>query len=63
MGVELIRALHGVKNIRNGPNKVILATTSTFTRGAIDFATNQTPSEWDMSLKDYDDILKWIRSY
>jgi len=63
VGVELIRALHGVKNTRNGPNKVILATTSTFTKGAIDFATNQAPSEWDISLKDYDDILKWIRSY
>jgi hypothetical protein len=63
VGVELVRALHGVKNIRNGPNKVILATTSTFTRGAIDFASNQAPSEWDISLKDYNDVLNWISSY
>jgi hypothetical protein len=63
VGVELIRSLHGVKNTRNGPNKVILATTSTFTSGAIDFAQNQATSEWDITLKDYYDILRWLKSY
>jgi len=63
VGVELIRSLHGVKNTKNGPNKVILATTSTFTRGAKDFAQNQATSEWDITLKDYNDILAWMRSY
>jgi len=63
VGVEIVRALHGVKNTIGAPNKVILATTSTFTSGAIDFANNQTPSQWDIALKDYNAILDWIRSY
>lgn len=63
VGVELVRALHGVKNSIHGPNKVILATTSTFTKGAIDFANNQAASRWDIELKDYSEILRWLGQY
>ncbi|WP_136799969.1 restriction endonuclease [Desulfosediminicola ganghwensis] len=63
VGVEIVRALHGVKNTVGAPNKVILATTSSFTSGAVDFVQNQAPSTWDISLKDYNDILQWMRLY
>ncbi|MGI3098920.1 restriction endonuclease [Vibrio diabolicus] len=63
VGVEVVRALHGVKNTIGGPNKVILVTTSAFTQGAIDFAQSQASSCWDISLKDYQDILSWLSAY
>ncbi|MET1256816.1 restriction endonuclease [Aliikangiella maris] len=63
VGVEIVRALHGIKNTLNAPNKVILATTSSFTSGALDFVQNHTPSTWDITLKDYSDILQWMKTY
>ena len=58
VSLGLVQRLLGVK-ISEAANKAILATTSTFTRTARAFASNHL---WDLDLKDYDDIVKWIRS-
>jgi len=63
IGVGIVRALHGVKNAKDGPNKTILATTSTFTAEAKKFVENEIASKWDITLADYDDIVKWLNDY
>jgi restriction endonuclease Mrr/DNA-directed RNA polymerase subunit RPC12/RpoP len=63
VGVEIVRALHGVMNTKDGPNKTILATTSTFTAGAKGFVENEATSKWDMTLADYDQIVRWLNDY
>jgi len=63
VSVDLVRALYGVKNTRGGPNKVILATTSTFTNDAYKFASEETLSEWEIALVDYNQIIEWIGEY
>lgn len=59
IGVGLVRALYGVQ-VAEGANKSILATTSTFTRGARDFASQRNITEWAMDLKDFSDIRGWV---
>lgn len=63
VGVDVVRALHGVMNTKDGPNKTILATTSTFTSGAKGFVENEAASKWDMALADYDEIVSWLNDY
>ena len=63
VGVGIVRQLYGVHAATGGPNKSIIATTSTFTSGAIDFANNSTKSEWNMDLKDISHVLSWIYKY
>lgn len=63
IGVGVVRALHGVMNTKDGPNKTILATTSTFTSDAKKFAEDEISSKWDMTLADYDEIVKWLSDY
>lgn len=63
VGVDIVRALHGVMNTKDGPNKTILATTSTFTSGAKGFVENEVASKWNMTLADYDDIVRWLNDY
>ena len=63
VGIEIVRALHGVMNTKDGPNKTILATTSTFTAGAKEFVENEASSKWDMTLADYDEIVRWLNDY
>lgn len=63
VGVDVIRALHGVKNTLNGPNKTILVTTSSFTPDARNFVANELTSTWDMSLIDYQGIVSWLQNY
>lgn len=63
VGVDVVRALQGVKNTKDGPNKTIIATTSFFTEGAREFVENEAASQWDMSLADYNDILRWLNEY
>ena len=63
VGVALVRALQGVKNTKDGPNKTILVTTSSFTSGARDFVENQANSKWDMSLADFEDLVRWLNEY
>lgn len=63
VGVDVVRALHGVKNTINGPNKIIIATTSSFTTSAVNFAKQEVTSSWDVSLADFNDIMRWIGDY
>lgn len=63
VGVDIVRALHGVMNTKDGPNKTILATTSTFTSEANKFVKNEVASKWDMTLADYEDIVNWVSDY
>ena len=63
VGVDVVRALHGVKNTKNGPNKTIIATTSSFTADAINFAVNEATSSWDVTLADYNQIMSWVGGY
>ena len=63
IGVGIVRALHGVKNTKDGPNKTILATTSTFTSDAKKFVENEIASKWDLTLADYDEIVRWLADY
>jgi restriction endonuclease Mrr len=63
IGVGIVRALHGVKNTKDGPNKTILATTSTFTSDAKKFVDNEIASKWDLTLADYDEIVRWLADY
>jgi HJR/Mrr/RecB family endonuclease len=61
--VSIVRSLYGVHSGINGPNKSIIATTSTFTQDAIKFASTMLRSEWDMELIDRNAVLQWIRAY
>lgn len=59
VGIEIVHRLFGVK-IAEAANKAILATTSGFTKPALTFAQNHL---WDLDLKDYQDICKWLSPY
>lgn len=63
VSVDIVRNLYGVKNTVDGANKIILATTSTFTKDAINFAKEKIPSKWEIDLKDYNDVTNWIYNY
>lgn len=63
VGVALVRALQGVKNTKDGPNKTILVTTSTFTSGAKKFVEHEASSKWDVTLADYDTLVNWLNDY
>jgi restriction endonuclease Mrr len=58
VGVEIVRALYGVKSDRKMGN-ALLATTSHFTHGVEAFKN----SRYDLALKDYEGILQWINEY
>ena len=57
VGVEVVRALYGVK-IHAHATKAMLAITSTFTRDANKFLTEHL---WELDGKDYLDVLGWIQ--
>jgi len=59
VSIGFVQRLLGVK-VAEAANKAILATTSTFTRDARHFANTHV---WDLDLKDYDDIVRWIKAY
>jgi HJR/Mrr/RecB family endonuclease len=59
VSIATVQRLFGVK-VAEAANKAILATTSTFTRDARHFASTHM---WDLDLKDYDDIMAWIKVY
>ncbi len=63
IGVDIIRSLQGVKNTKDGPNKTIIATTSFFSPDAKKFVEYESASKWDMTLADYNDIVKWLNEY
>lgn len=56
VGVQIVRALHGVVRQRNATAGVV-ATTSHFTRGAIEF---QQSIRHQMSLRDYVALQEWL---
>jgi HJR/Mrr/RecB family endonuclease len=57
VGVGVVRALCGVKEQIKVANAMIV-TTSTFTRGAQQLSN----SRWDLSLRDYQNVLEWASS-
>jgi uncharacterized protein YjbI with pentapeptide repeats len=59
VGVDIARALYGVKTALGGVANAMLATTSDFTKGAKAFKS----SRYDFELKAYADILEWINAY
>jgi restriction system protein len=60
VGVGLVRNLYGVQ-MQEGANKSVLATTSRFTAHAKTFAQGVNTTNWQMSLKEFDDVVKWAR--
>lgn len=63
ISVDVVRALYGVKNTKDGPNKAIVVTTSTFTNDARKFVENEASSSWDLSLVDREQLLQWLNEY
>lgn len=59
VGVEIVRGLYGV-TLAERATMGIIATTSTFTRSAVDFAT---PLRYQLSLRDYDALREWLNEY
>lgn len=59
VGVEIVRGLYGAKMAKSA-TKGIIATTSYFTKDAIDFAT---PLQYELSLNDFDAVKKWLEKY
>jgi restriction endonuclease len=57
VGVELVRALYGVK-MHEKATKGILATTSTFTRGAKGFFNDHM---WELEPRDFDGVVDWVK--
>lgn len=57
VSLGVVQRLYGVKTAESA-NKAILATTSAFTSPAMQFAETHI---WDLDLKGYDAIVKWIR--
>lgn len=58
VGVAIVRQLYAVKSNLKVAN-ALLATTSFFTKGAIQFKA----SRYDIELKDYPGLLEWINEY
>lgn len=59
VGVEVVRGLYGVQQAERY-NQAIIATTSTFSKQAIDFVK---PLNFQLALKDYDSIIEWCKAY
>ncbi|PFU64047.1 hypothetical protein COK90_08820 [Priestia megaterium] len=59
VGVDLVRGLYGVKSAERA-NVGVLVTTSSFTKDAIKFAS---PLKYELSLRDYNDLKKWLADY
>lgn len=59
IGIELVQRLAGVRHALSA-NKAILATTSRFTSPAMEWA-KQEVNLWSLDLKDYEDIVSWLR--
>src|SRR5580692_1723302 len=57
VGVELVRALYGVRTHEKA-TKGILATTSTFTRGAKSFFDDHL---WELEARDFNGVVDWVK--
>lgn len=58
VGVEIVRALYGVKHDLRVAN-ALLATTSFFTKGVHEYKA----SRYDLQLRDYSGLVSWIKQY
>ena len=61
IGVALVRNLLGAGEVEPHTG-LILATTSTFTKPAIEYAKHESV-KWKLHLKDYYDLKKWLLAY
>ena len=59
VGIDIVQRLYGVK-MGMSINKAFLVTSSFFTKDALNFAKQHI---WDIDLKDYNDIIKWLRYF
>lgn len=59
VGVERIRAIHGVTQAERA-TKGVIVTTSSFTKDAIAFAS---PLKYGISLQDFEALKSWLSSY
>jgi restriction system protein len=59
VGVEIVRALHGV-SVEERASCAVVVTTSHFTKGAKEFATRV---EHQMSLRDFNNLSAWLKHY
>jgi Restriction endonuclease len=57
--IRIVRQLYGVK-LSEGVTKAMLVTSSYFTRDALAFAEKHA---WEIELKDFADVLRWLRAY
>lgn len=57
VGVEIVREIWSVKWER-GFHQAMIATTSSFTRGAL-----ETAEKWNLELRDHDSIVGWCQNY
>lgn len=58
VGIECVRSLYGVVMAERATTGLVV-TTSGFSKDAVKFATEL---KYQMSLKDYNDLMKWIRA-
>jgi HJR/Mrr/RecB family endonuclease len=60
VGVDIVRALYGAAGGLQCANAAImLATTATFTKNAMKYAS----SKYNFELRDYESVIKWINAY
>lgn len=60
VGIAVVRALYGARTLIGlEDSRLMLATTSVFTRGVEHMAN----SRYDLFLRDHDDVLNWIHEY
>lgn len=59
VGVELVRAIHGVTQAERA-TKGVIVTTSSFTKGAIAFAS---PLQYAISLHDFETLKLWLNRF
>lgn len=59
VGVEVVRAIHGVTNAERA-SKGVIVTTSSFTKDAIAFAS---PLKFSIGLHDFETLKSWLNSY
>jgi HJR/Mrr/RecB family endonuclease len=59
VGIGIVQRMIGVR-VPNRANKAILVTSSYFTQIAFDYV-KRNRLMWDIDLKDYDDICRWLR--
>jgi hypothetical protein len=59
VSVDVVQRLYGIKQSKN-VTKAFLVTSSSFTKSAMKWAKQHC---WELELKDYTDIVKWLRTF